>query len=215
MQIETQETKFDLKGWDTASYLRKGEFLHVYAINHNRTLADYETTSLIPDRYMPDMGLTPDHTKMNGDTVSVQFYNHTGGIHVKAAIPIIEWSNYLTLTTTELPKETKVKNNPEIFAYWLQGFFELTDATTLTPEQVKMIKDHLSLVFEKVTPELNTAELITTVSDKAGPPTDLDWEEVAKALREANERVAPSMCTCTGTACTCGKKNNLPFTITC
>jgi hypothetical protein len=159
MQIETQETKFDLKGWDTASYLRKGEFLHIYAINHNRTLADYETTSLIPDRYMPDMGLTPDHTKMNGDTVSVQFYNHTGGIHVKAAIPIIEWSNYLTLTTTELPKETKM--NSEQFTMWLQGFFELTDATTLTPEQVKMIKEHLALVFQKVTPELGEPYTIT------------------------------------------------------
>lgn len=33
------------------------------------------------------------------------------------------------------------------FAYWLQGFFEITGTDELTPEQVKMIKDHLNLVF--------------------------------------------------------------------
>lgn len=38
------------------------------------------------------------------------------------------------------------------FCYWLQGFFELTNTETLTKEQVKIIKDHLALVFEKKTP---------------------------------------------------------------
>jgi hypothetical protein len=37
------------------------------------------------------------------------------------------------------------------FAYWLQGFFELTDPDKLTPEQISMIKEHLSLCFNKVT----------------------------------------------------------------
>lgn len=37
------------------------------------------------------------------------------------------------------------------FAYWLQGFFELTDAETLTVDQVKIIKEHLALVFKKET----------------------------------------------------------------
>lgn len=45
-----------------------------------------------------------------------------------------------------------MKNNPLFFAYWLQGFFELSNSTTLTEEQVAMIKAHLALVFEKVTP---------------------------------------------------------------
>lgn len=40
------------------------------------------------------------------------------------------------------------------FCLWLQGFFELTGATEVTPEQTKMIKEHLALVFTKVTPEL-------------------------------------------------------------
>ena len=41
---------------------------------------------------------------------------------------------------------------PEHFSYWLQGFFELTGSNTLTEEQVKIIKDHIQLVFHKATP---------------------------------------------------------------
>lgn len=37
---------------------------------------------------------------------------------------------------------------PENFAYWLQGFFEITGSTTLTTPQVEMIKKHLGYVFE-------------------------------------------------------------------
>jgi hypothetical protein len=36
---------------------------------------------------------------------------------------------------------------PINFAYWLQGFFEISDSNELTPEQVKMIRAHLNLVF--------------------------------------------------------------------
>jgi hypothetical protein len=37
------------------------------------------------------------------------------------------------------------------FAYWLQGFAELNEGRP-TSEQWKVIRDHLSTVFEKVTP---------------------------------------------------------------
>lgn len=42
---------------------------------------------------------------------------------------------------------------PESFAYWLQGFFELSGTDKLTEKQVQIVKDHLALVFTKVTPE--------------------------------------------------------------
>lgn len=42
---------------------------------------------------------------------------------------------------------------PEQFTYWLQGFFELGETKTLSERQIMVIKDHLSLVFEKVTPD--------------------------------------------------------------
>ncbi len=53
--------------------------------------------------------------------------------------------------------------NSENFAYWLQGYFEMVAAGDdfgdgLTPEQVACIKDHLALVFEKVTPNRQSQE---------------------------------------------------------
>ena len=41
----------------------------------------------------------------------------------------------------------------EQFTYWLQGFFEITESEELTKEQTKVVRDHLSAVFEKVTPD--------------------------------------------------------------
>lgn len=43
--------------------------------------------------------------------------------------------------------------NHETFCYWLQGFFELSGNKKLTQKQVQIIKDHLALVFTKVTPD--------------------------------------------------------------
>lgn len=40
------------------------------------------------------------------------------------------------------------------FCFWLQGFVELNDGKEPTPEQWQMIKEHLSTVFLKVTPQL-------------------------------------------------------------
>jgi hypothetical protein len=47
--------------------------------------------------------------------------------------------------------------NAHDFAYWLQGFAELTDAPP-SPDQWQAIKDHLALVFSKVTPPRNAAD---------------------------------------------------------
>jgi hypothetical protein len=41
------------------------------------------------------------------------------------------------------------------FTYWLQGFLEISDAKKLNEKQVQIIKDHLDLVFNKVTPDRN------------------------------------------------------------
>lgn len=43
--------------------------------------------------------------------------------------------------------------NSENFCYWLKGFFELENPKNLNEQQVEMIKDHLNLVFKKITPE--------------------------------------------------------------
>jgi hypothetical protein len=44
--------------------------------------------------------------------------------------------------------------SPEQFAYWLQGFAELTDGAQPTAEQWKSINEHLKTVFVKVTPQV-------------------------------------------------------------
>lgn len=33
------------------------------------------------------------------------------------------------------------------FAYWLQGYFEISDPKTISEKEVEMIKKHLNLVF--------------------------------------------------------------------
>ena len=49
---------------------------------------------------------------------------------------------------------------PENYCYWLQGLFELTNSEELSKEQVVVIKEHLQLVFTKVTPPLGVASLL-------------------------------------------------------
>ena len=34
------------------------------------------------------------------------------------------------------------------FVYWLQGYMEITDPTTIEEKQVKAIRNHLNLVFK-------------------------------------------------------------------
>jgi len=46
------------------------------------------------------------------------------------------------------------------FACWLQGFAELTDKAP-TAEQWKSIREHLQLVFTKVTPPVHFSGTIT------------------------------------------------------
>ena len=34
------------------------------------------------------------------------------------------------------------------FCYWMQGFFEISGAKEVTPEQLTVIKNHLNMVFK-------------------------------------------------------------------
>lgn len=46
----------------------------------------------------------------------------------------------------------------EQFAYWMQGFAELSGDAPPTPQQWKSIREHLSTVFHKVTPPMTPAK---------------------------------------------------------
>lgn len=45
------------------------------------------------------------------------------------------------------------------FAYWLQGFFEISDTKTISKEQTEIIKKHLAMVFKhEIDPSMGNEE---------------------------------------------------------
>ena len=64
----------------------------------------------------------------------------------------------------------------EQFAIWLQGFFELSEEKKLSEKQVIIIKDHLALVFEKITPDRDSKRVkinMNTILEKKQEPEGL------------------------------------------
>lgn len=49
---------------------------------------------------------------------------------------------------------------PEQFCYWLQGLLEckLSDMSDFTSREAIVVRDHLQLVFEKLTPDRQAAK---------------------------------------------------------
>lgn len=45
---------------------------------------------------------------------------------------------------------------PENFIYWINGFLEIGNPTEINSQQTQEIKNHLALVLNKVTPNLNS-----------------------------------------------------------
>ena len=43
--------------------------------------------------------------------------------------------------------------NEREFCYWLQGLFEVGGLESLDAAKTKVVRDHLALVFNKVTPQ--------------------------------------------------------------
>lgn len=79
----------------------------------------------------------------------------------------------------------------EQYVYWCQGFVELTGGVHPTPEQWKMIREHLALVFTKVTPPLEDPKIL--LAD--GPPKQLDLLNEGPICGKAQQRKEePSYC---------------------
>lgn len=72
--------------------------------------------------------------------------------------------------------------NEREFCYWLQGLFEVGGAKSLDERQTQIVKDHLALVFKKVTPDRSPITPVPPPSpgvDPAwlrGPMSPLLWE---------------------------------------
>lgn len=62
--------------------------------------------------------------------------------------------------------------NERDFCYWLTGFVELTQGQPPSPAQWKSIREHLDLVFKKVTPPVQTGPLPSTPDPMAGKSLD-------------------------------------------
>lgn len=51
------------------------------------------------------------------------------------------------------------------FCYWLQGYFEVSEAEDLTPKQTEIVKAHLSLVFKHEIDPLRESQTPATPND--------------------------------------------------
>jgi hypothetical protein len=68
------------------------------------------------------------------------------------------------------------------FAYWLQGFFEITGTNKIDEGQAEMIKSHLNLVFKhEIDPSLNEGKSKEEVQDLQDiHDGKVDWEQMIK-----------------------------------
>lgn len=57
---------------------------------------------------------------------------------------------------------------PENFCYWLQGYFEIADTADLSKKQTRMIREHLGLIFTKVTEDFSSSGYHGYVSTGSG-----------------------------------------------
>ena len=65
------------------------------------------------------------------------------------------------------------------FAYWLQGYFELTDAQTVDAKKTDLIKKHLNLVFKHdIDPSMGDKKHQKELSDIHDGRLDLSRTEV-------------------------------------
>ncbi|HEX8894451.1 MAG TPA: hypothetical protein VF783_14065 [Terriglobales bacterium] len=91
---------------------------------------------------------------------------------------------------------------PENFCYWLTGFVELTRGQTPDPAQWKAIREHLDLVFNKVTPEVAPSLTPTMPSPTIAPvipvtyPNWWDTSKVICAVGQASATSEPGIITC-------------------
>lgn len=79
---------------------------------------------------------------------------------------------------------------PLQFAYWLQGYFEVAEPNTLGEKEIHIIRQHLDLVFNKVTEGYTLSPTTFTNEASCGifylPEMDCDEEPLASESLELN-----------------------------
>lgn len=79
--------------------------------------------------------------------------------------------------------------NSQEFAFWLQGFVELQDSDSISDKQWLVIKDHLKLVFDKVTPEYK-------IDIKPSVLPGRDWTKITDLFKQQQYPIDTSRITC-------------------
>ena len=103
------------------------------------------------------------------------------------------------VSVDDLIIDTDVFMAAEMFVVWLKGFVEVAEPTNITTQQWQIIKDHLQLVFTKVTPsyededdETETAkrvhELFEGMKNNPRPFETLDKLDLICACENTNDR---------------------------
>jgi len=72
----------------------------------------------------------------------------------------------------------KINMTTTEFCYWLQGFMETADPKSINETQTQIIKDHLDLVFNKVTPDRK--EVKENKEEKLEKDNNLLWDYLQK-----------------------------------
>lgn len=62
--------------------------------------------------------------------------------------------------------------SPENFCYFLQGYLETSNPEFISAAQTQIIKDHLALVFNKVTPDRSGIEIFASKTPSSGRTYD-------------------------------------------
>ena len=81
---------------------------------------------------------------------------------------------------------------PEQFCYWLQGFAEMNPCDKLTQTQWTIVRDHLALVFNKVTPDRKEEPVITKNEDNLDSLMKKQWEDYIDSMAKRRFESWPS-----------------------
>mgnify|MGYP003390420498 CR=1 FL=1 len=76
---------------------------------------------------------------------------------------------------------------PEQFTYWLQGFLEIQNPSTLDERQITIVKDHLQLVFKKETPDRDLKKKLNPID------SDKDQQSIVNPLDDWNTRLCSNV----------------------
>jgi hypothetical protein len=99
-----------------------------------------------------------------------------------------------------------MENNPTSFVFWLKGFFEMTNPKTISEQQTTMIRDHLALVFDKVTP-YRGAEV-----EIAQPKPVIDWPTSPVVWPQADQQPRPAVEVTWKTTCNDAQHGDAQYT---